>query len=91
MNNQLVTSSCWSVLAVFNPSLLAAVTSIGLGLVIVFSLHGSSAESAAKHGIGPVEDIVIGLLAVVIAFVLKTGRDRSFQERRRTKKDAKSS
>jgi Sap-like sulfolipid-1-addressing protein len=36
-----------------------------------------------------VEDIVVGLLAVVIAFVLDTGRDQPVQERRRAKKDAK--
>jgi hypothetical protein len=67
----------------------AYMTSITLGLVIVFSLHGSSTESTSKHTIGPVEDIVVGLLALVIAFVLRTGRDQPFQERRRTKKDAK--
>jgi hypothetical protein len=67
----------------------AYMTSITLGLVIVFTLHGSSTESTSKHTVSPVEDIVVGLLAVTIAFVLRTGRDQPFQERRREKKDAK--
>jgi Sap, sulfolipid-1-addressing protein len=67
----------------------AYTTSITLGLVIVFTLQGSSTESTSKHTISPLEDIVVGLLAVLIAFVLGTGRDRPFQERRQEKKDAK--
>jgi hypothetical protein len=67
----------------------AYTTSITLGLVIVFTLQGSSTESTSKHTISPLEDIVVGLLAVLIAFVLRTGRDQPFQERRRQKKDAK--
>ena len=67
----------------------AYMTSITLGLVIVFTLQGSSTENTSKHTISPVEDIVVGLLAVAIAFVLGTGRDQPVQERRRAKKDAK--
>src|SRR6478752_8044200 len=67
----------------------AYTTSITLGLVIVFSLHGSSTESTSKHTGSPVEDIVVGLLLVAIAWVLRTGRDQPLQERRRRKKDAK--
>ena len=66
----------------------AYTTSIVLGLVIVFTLQGSSSESTSKHTISPLEDIVVGLLGVLIAFVLATGRDRPFQDRRRTKKEA---
>jgi hypothetical protein len=111
MSSDLVDVFLLSLVAMFNPSLLAAVTvmlllpnpkrlmlgyvlgayttSITLGLVIVFSLHGSSTESTSKHTIGPVEDIVIGLLLLLIAWILRTGRDQPFQERRRQKKDAK--
>ena len=67
----------------------AYMTSITLGLVIVFSLHNSSTESTSKHTIGPVEDLVAGVLLVAIAWVLRTGRDQPFQDRRRAKKDAK--
>ena len=57
--------------------------------MIVFSLHNSSTESTSKHTVSPVEDLVIGLLLVAIAWVLQTGRDQPFQQRRQTKKDAK--
>jgi Sap, sulfolipid-1-addressing protein len=58
-------------------------------LVIVFTLQGSNTESTSKHTISPLEDIVVGLLVVAIAFVLATGRDQPLQDRRRAKKDAK--
>jgi hypothetical protein len=111
MTNELLDIFLLSLVAMFNPSLLAAVTvmlllpnpkrlmvgyllgaymtSITFGLVIVFSLHSSSAESTSKHTVSPVEDIVVGLLVLAIAWVLRTGRDQPFQERRRAKKDAK--
>ena len=104
MSSQLVDIFLLSLTAMFNPSLLAAVTvmlllpnpkqlmfgyllgayltSITLGLVIVFALPGSSTESTSKHTIGPLEDIVVGLLLWAIAFVLLTGRDQPIQERR---------
>jgi hypothetical protein len=111
VSSQLVDIFLLSLTAMFNPSLLAAVTlmlllpepkrlmigyllgayvtSITLGLVIVLALPGSSTESTAKLTIGPVEDIVVGLLLWTIAFVLKTGRDRPFEERRKEKKEEK--
>jgi hypothetical protein len=111
MNSDLVDVFLLSLVAMFNPSLLAAVTvmlllpnpkrlmlgyvlgayttSITLGLLIVFSLNGSSTESTSKHTISPAEDIAIGLLLLLIAWILRTGRDQPFQERRRQKKDAK--
>ena len=67
----------------------AYLTSITLGLVIVFTLEGSSAENTSKHTVSPLEDIVVGAFALAIAFVLRTGRDEAFQERRRAKKEAK--
>ena len=47
--------------------------------MIVFSLQGSSTESTSKQTIGPVEDLVIGLLLAALALVLATGRDQPFQ------------
>src|SRR5947208_14078439 len=101
MSSQLVDIFLLALLAMFNPSLLAAVTvmlllpnpkrlmvgyllgayttSITLGLVIVFTLPTSSATGTAKHTVSPVEDIVVGLLLITIAFVLHTGRDAGFQ------------
>lgn len=67
----------------------ALTTSITLGLLIVFSLHGSDSVSTAKHTLGPGQDIVIGLLALLIAFVLGTGRDARLQRRRQQRKEKK--
>ncbi len=100
-----------SLLAMFTPTLLAAVTvmmllpspkklmlgyllgayltSITAGLLIVFSLNGSDSVSTAKHTLGPAEDIVLGLLALLVAFVLGTGRDGPLQRRRQRKREAK--
>ena len=100
-----------SLLAMFTPTLLAAVTvmmllpnpkklmlgyllgayttSISLGLLIVFSLHGSASVSTAKHTLGPAEDIVVGLLALLIAYVLGSDRDARLRERRQRRKEAK--
>jgi|SRR5689334_7738775 len=100
-----------SLLAMFNPTLLAAVTlmllmpkpkrlmvgyllgayttSISLGLVIVFALPESDAAGTAKRTISPAEDIVIGLLLALVAFVLATDRDRPLRERRERRRDKK--
>jgi hypothetical protein len=67
----------------------AFLVSIGLGLAFVFALHGSGTESTSRHKISPVEDLVVGVLALTVAWILRTGRDRPFQERRRLKKEAK--
>ncbi len=100
-----------SLLAMFNPTLLAAVTlmlltenpkrlmlgyllgaytaSITIGLAIVFALHDSGVVSSSKQTIGPVEDLVIGGLLLLVAFVLGTGRDQPLRERRERRKLAK--
>jgi hypothetical protein len=100
-----------SLLAMFNPTLLAAVTlmllterpkrlmlgyllgayttSITIGLAIVFALHDSDAVSTSKRTIGPGEDIVIGCLLLVIAYVLGSDRDSRLRERRARRKEAK--
>ncbi len=100
-----------SLLAMFNPTLLAAVTlmlltenpkrlmlgyllgaytaSITIGLAIVFALHDSGAVSTSKQTIGPVEDLVIGALLLLIAYVLGTDRDQPLRERRERRKLAK--
>jgi Sap, sulfolipid-1-addressing protein len=111
MNSDLANVFLLSLLALLNPTLLAAVTvmlllpspkklmfgyllgaytmSITLGLVIVFSLHGSSAVSTSKHTLSPIEDIVVGVLALAIAFVLGTGRDAPLRRRRERRRQAK--
>jgi hypothetical protein len=113
VNGDLSSVFLLSLLAMFNPTLLAAVTvmmllpnpkklmfgyllgayttSIALGLAIVFSLNGSSSVETAKNTLSPCEDIVVGLLVLLVAFVLGTGRDARLQERRRRRKTAKES
>jgi hypothetical protein len=67
----------------------AYITSIGLGLTIVFTLEGSGAVSTSQSTISPAEDIVFGALALLVAFVLATDRDRGLRERKERRKLAK--
>jgi len=67
----------------------AAMTSITLGLVIVFTLRDSGIAQTAKTTLGPGEDIVLGCLALIVAYVLGSGRDAPLRERRRERKAAK--
>jgi hypothetical protein len=100
-----------ALLAMFNATLLAAVTvmmllpnpkklmfgyllgayltSITLGLLIVFSLHGSASVESAKHTLSPIEDLVVGSLALLVAYVLLSGRGEELRERRQRRKQAK--
>ncbi len=100
-----------SLLAMFNPTLLAAVTlmlllpnpkrlmlgyllgaytaSISAGLAIVFALNDSSVTSTSKSALSPAEDIVVGLLLLLVAAVLASDRDRPLRERRARRRDAK--
>jgi hypothetical protein len=67
----------------------AYMTSITLGLVIVFSLSNSSAANSTENTISPAVDIVLGALALALSFVLYTGRHERIRERRRERKAAK--
>ena len=68
----------------------ALMTSITLGLLIVYTLGGSSeATSTAKHTINPIWDLALGGLILVIAFVVGTGRDTRRRARSERKKAAK--
>jgi hypothetical protein len=100
-----------SLLAMLNPTLLAAVTimmllpntkrlmsgyllgayttSITLGLLIVFSLSDTESVNTAKQTLGPAEDIVLGALALLVAYVLGGGRTEPLRERRRRRKEEK--
>jgi hypothetical protein len=68
----------------------AAMTSVTLGLIIVFALRHAGLTKTTQVTLGPGEDIVLGCLALAIAFVLHSGRDRKLVERRRERKAAKS-
>ena len=52
----------------------AMTVSVTLGLIIVFTLQGSSTISTTRHTINPVADIVLGALALLVAFVVATDR-----------------
>ena len=67
----------------------AYVTSITLGLVIVFSLSNSSASNTTQNTISPAIDLALGAIALAVAFVLYTGRHERLKERRRERKAAK--
>src|SRR3954447_22268647 len=67
----------------------AYTTSITAGLAIVFALHDSGAVSTSKHTIGPGEDILIGCLLLLIAYVLGSDRDARLRKRRARRKEAK--
>jgi hypothetical protein len=100
-----------ALLAMFNPTLLAAVTvmmllpspkklmfgyllgayltSITLGLLIVFTLHGTSSAETARHTLSPIEDLVVGLIALLVGYVLLSGRGEQLRDRRQQRKEAK--
>jgi hypothetical protein len=67
----------------------AYVTSITLGLIIVFSLSGSSTSNTTENTLSPAVDIGLGAVALAISFVLYTGRAERLRERRRERKAAK--
>lgn len=67
----------------------AYITSITLGLIIVFSLSDSSAANTTQSTLSPAVDIGLGSIALAAAFVLHTGRHERVAERRRVRKEAK--
>jgi Sap, sulfolipid-1-addressing protein len=67
----------------------ALMTSITLGLVIVYALKGSSSVSTTQNTISPAVDLALGALLLVAAAVLGTGRDKQIAERRRARKGPK--
>jgi hypothetical protein len=67
----------------------AMLTSITLGLLIVFSLKSSGVVSSTKHTLSPLADILLGGLTLILAAVLASGRDRRYRERRAKKKEGK--
>ncbi len=67
----------------------ALMTSITLGLVIVFALSGASdTTSTAKHTLNPAFDLAVGALILIVVFVIGTGRDTRRRARRERKRAA---
>ena len=69
----------------------AYITSITLGLIIVFSFSDSSASKTTENTINPAVDIGLGAICLAIAFVLYTGRVERVRQRRAERKAAKGS
>jgi hypothetical protein len=69
----------------------ALMTSVTLGLVIVFALDGSA--STAQHTLSPAMDLALGALLLVVAFFIRPGRQPKetgrLAERRRRKEETK--
>jgi hypothetical protein len=61
--------------------------SIGLGLVLVFVVQGSSALSSNKSGLSWGADLAIGGLALLVAVALATGSDERLRARRAKHKE----
>src|ERR1700748_727166 len=66
----------------------AMLTSISLGLLIVFSLQGTGADTTTQTPLSPLAALVIGLILLTLSFAIATGRDRGLSERRARRKEA---
>jgi hypothetical protein len=71
----------------------ALLTSVTLGLVIVFSLDGSSgATSTAKTTLSPATDLALGAILLAIAYMIRPSREAHeggrLAERRQRRKEA---
>lgn len=100
-----------ALLAMFNPSLVTAVTvmlllpdpkklmfgyllgayltSITVGMLIVFSFPDSGGTEAAHNTISPAADLAFGVILLIVGLVLRSGRGERLKEGRRTRKAAK--
>jgi Sap, sulfolipid-1-addressing protein len=67
----------------------AYITSITLGLVIVFSLPNSGVTNTTENTVSPAVDIGLGAIFLAIAFVFYTGRVERLRQRRAASKAAK--
>jgi hypothetical protein len=67
----------------------ALMTSITLGLVIVYALKGSGTVSTTQNTVNPGIDVALGAILLIGAVVLGTGRDKQIAERRRARQGPK--
>jgi len=67
----------------------AMMTSVSLGLVIVFSLEDSGAVQVTKETLGPAADIVLGTIFLIVAQALSAERDAILRGRRERRKVTK--
>lgn len=67
----------------------AYITSITLGLIIVFSFSDSAAANTSENTVNPSVDIGLGAICLAISFVLYTGRVERMRAKRAERKAAK--
>jgi hypothetical protein len=67
----------------------AMMTSVSLGLAIVFSLENSGAVKATQNTFSPAADIVLGAIFLIVARALGAERDAILRERRERRRAAK--
>src|SRR6201994_2499652 len=67
----------------------AYVTSIGLGLAIVFSFHQSSGVESSKKTLSPLEDLVFGAILAIVGWALLSGRVAQVKENRKRRHEEK--
>jgi Sap, sulfolipid-1-addressing protein len=92
----------FALLAALNPTLVAAstlmmllprpvrlLTSVTLGLVIVFSFEGSSTVTTTQHTLSPIATIALGAIALWAAIVVKRGEDGRGGVHRSRRREAK--
>jgi len=65
----------------------AYLTSITIGLLVVFELHGSAAVSTTKRTLSPIENLAIGTILVIAGVVLKGRAMEARRERKQAKKE----
>lgn len=65
----------------------ALMMSITVGVVIVFSLEGTDAITTTRSTLSPAATAALGVIALIAAFVLGTGRYQRSTERRRARRD----
>jgi hypothetical protein len=65
----------------------ALLVSLTIGFVLVFAVDSSSAASTAQNSVSPSMDIALGLIALLVAYVLRGGHDQRLAERRKKKAD----
>jgi hypothetical protein len=68
----------------------AIITSVTLGLVIVFSLSNAGVTNTTQRTLSPAVDIALGLIFIALSFALRSMRFERVSEQRRRRKADKS-
>ena len=66
------------------------VASFTAAALLIGAFRAGRSLGASDHTVGPGVDIAVGLMALAIFWVLVSGRDRGFRERRAHKREARS-